>query len=127
MIKFIKNIIKHFKMKKMEKQAEIKGLHITEQIKKIYQLIKIVEKGHCKTRAAKRQFRRDIIDRGFVHSTLMNDLIKSRGALDDVLKIYPEKVATRQYKHIKKLARKNKASKRTIKELRNETTNVKVK
>jgi len=117
MRKIIKNWVKVYKMKKMEKQAEIKTLHIEGQIKKIYQMIKIIEKGFCKNRTAKRQFRRDVIDRGFVHATLMKQFLVQRKVLADVLKINPEKDARKQYKLIKKLKRKNKLGKETIKEI----------
>lgn len=127
MIKFIENVIRSYKMKQMEKAADIKKINILEQIKKIYQLIKIVEKGYCKDRTAKKQFRRDIVDRGFIHATLMKRLLVNRDALDDVLKINPEKNAKKEYRLIKKLVRKKKISKLVAKELRNQSTNIKVK
>lgn len=114
----ISDWIKVYKMKRMEKQAEIKKLLILEQIKKLYQLIKIVEKGYCKDRTAKKQFRRDIVDRGFVHATLMKRLLVNRNALDEVLKINPAKDARKQFRLIKKLVRKKKINKIVEKELK---------
>jgi len=118
MLKWIKNIIRNYKMKQMQKAADIKKIQILEQIKKLYQLIKIVEKGYCKNRLAKKQFRRDVIDRGFIHATLMKKLLVNRNALDEVLKINPEKDARKQHRLIKKLVRKKKISKLVAKELK---------
>ena len=111
-------MIMNFQMKKYEKKAEIKQFHIVEQLKKLYELITIIEKGYCKDRPARKQFRRDIINRGFVHATLMKRLLATRNALDAVLKINPEKEAKRQFRLIKRLQRKNKISKTTAKELK---------
>ena len=117
MFKLIGDVIRKYKVKKMEKAAEIKGLQIKEQIKKLYTLVAIIEKGYCKDRTAKRQFRRDITSRGFIHATLLKQFLVQRGALDIVLKMNPIKDAQKQYRLIKKLKRKNKISKATRKEL----------
>ena len=118
MIKKIKELVRVLKMKKLEKLAEIKKYHIQEQIKKLYQLIRIIEKTYCRNRMAKKQFRRDVVDRGFIHSTLMSRMLNDRGALDEVLRMNPEKEARKAYRLIKKLERKNKINKTTAKELK---------
>lgn len=116
-MKKLMEMIKNYKMKKMEVAAEVKKIHIQEIIKKLYQLITIIEKTYCHDRIARKQFRRDVVDRGFIHASLMNRFLTERGALEAVLKINPEKAAKKDYKLQRKLLRKQKISKKIMQEM----------